>query len=83
MRRADGEALAGRDLEPAVGHATAGENKRMDMVSLDYREFNIAVIGRCCDRLPHGFILFCHCPISRPEPGKAFTLDGDASHRLT
>ena len=68
MRRTDGDALTARDLDPAVGHAMAGENQRMDAVSLYDREFKIAVIGRCCDRLPHGFILLYHCRIPRPEP---------------
>jgi len=71
MRRADGDALTARDLDPAVGHATAGENERVDAIPLDDGEFEVTAIRRGCDRLPHGFILFCHCRIPRPEPVKA------------
>jgi hypothetical protein len=67
MRRADGDALTGRDLDPAARHATASENQRMDAVCLDDGEFKIAVIRCCCDCLPHGFIQFCHYQMILPE----------------
>ena len=72
MRRADGDALTARDPDPAVGQTTAGENQRVDTIPLDDGEFEVAVIRRGCYRLPHGFILFCHRRIPRPEPVKDF-----------
>ena len=59
MRRVDGNTLAGRNLEPTVRRAAAGEDQGMHMVSLNYRNLEIAVIWRRQYRFPHRLIVHC------------------------
>jgi len=52
MRWVDGQALAGRRIDPTITDSTAAKYKSMDVAALDHRQLK-AAIKRCGrDRMP-------------------------------
>ena len=53
MRRAHGDALVRRNLDPANGRAAAGEDQGMHVIALNHRQLEVTVVRRRRYRLPN------------------------------
>lgn len=66
MRGADDHALSARRLDPSGRGAPAGKDQRMDMMPVDHRELEIALVWRARNRFPDRG--FAHRYRSRQRP---------------
>ncbi len=63
MRGADDHALAAGGLDPSGRGAPAGEDQRMDVMTLDDGELEIAIVRRTRNRFPDGEVAHrCRIP---------------------
>jgi hypothetical protein len=49
--------LPGSGIYPAAEGASARKDERVNVTVLDHRKSEVAIVGGCCDGLPHSLML--------------------------